>query len=66
MKNISMKVFRCKLADDVMPCGTALAIGRKDATGIRETDADLLSWCTNYFTRFGGETEMLCVQVRAS
>jgi hypothetical protein len=35
MKNIRMKVFRCKPADDVMPCGTVRRTGRRDATGAR-------------------------------
>src|ERR1700691_5854493 len=52
MKNIRMKVFRCKPADDVMRCGTVRRTGRRNAAGARCMDADLLSWYANYFTRF--------------
>src|ERR1700728_352292 len=52
MKNIRMKVFRCKPADDVMRCGTVRRTGRSTATGARCIDADLFSCYANYFTRF--------------
>src|SRR5271168_2415164 len=58
IKNISTKVFRCKLLDDVMRYAGVRCTRRGDAMRSQGMDVDLLSWYANYFTRFCGETEM--------
>src|SRR5277367_1819252 len=52
IKNISTKVFRCKLLDDVMRYAGVRCTRRGDAMQSQGLDVDLLSWYANYFTRF--------------